>query len=209
MNKGYMIVIDGSNGAGKSTVIEALCNHLKQLNREAIFTREPGGTPIGEKIRDILLSTDAVEMSSVTELMLFAAARAQHVREKIIPALRAGKVVVSDRFDSATFSFQHFARGLPLELITTLNNLAVDGLQPDLTIILDLDPEVGLARVGMHGRNLDRLEKENLDFLHKAREGYLAQARLSPERFVVIDASQPLDYVISEVLQAVDQVIQQ
>ncbi|EWG99051.1 dTMP kinase [Halomonas sp. BC04] len=208
MNQGRMIVIDGSNGAGKTTVIGALRDHLKYQGREALFTREPGGTPIGEKIREILLSTDAGEMAPVTELMLFAAARAQHVREKILPALQAGKVVVCDRFDSATLSFQHHARGLPLELITTLNDLAVDGLQPDLTIILDLDPEVGLARVGTRGSNLDRLEKETLDFLHKAREGYLTQARLNPERFVVVDASQPLDHVLSEVLQVVDQLLQ-
>ncbi|QIB52415.1 dTMP kinase [Pseudomonas sp. OIL-1] len=205
MNQGCMIVIDGSNGAGKTTVIGAIRSHLEQLNRQAVFTREPGGTLIGEKIREILLATDAGQMAPITELMLFAAARAQHVREKIVPALRAGKVVVCDRFDSATISFQHHARGLPLELITTLNDLAVEGLRPDLTIVLDLDPEVGLARVGARGSNLDRLEEETLEFLRKARDGYLTQARLDPDRFAVIDASRPVDDVISKVLQLVDQ----
>ncbi|EAQ97950.1 dTMP kinase [Congregibacter litoralis] len=208
MKKGRMIVVDGSNGAGKTTVIEAIRDHLQHVNRETVFTREPGGTPIGEKIREILLSPEAGEMADVTELMLFAAARAQHVREKIMPAVEAGKVVVSDRFDSATVSFQHYARGLPLELITTLNEIAVDGLKPDMTIILDLDPEAGLVRVGSRGDDLDRLEKEKLDFLHKARDGYLGQAKASPDNFVVIDASQSLDNVISEVLSVVDQVIE-
>ncbi|WP_192036639.1 dTMP kinase [Halomonas sp. YLGW01] len=207
MKQGRMIVIDGSNGAGKTTVIEALRDHLKHQNREAVFTREPGGTPIGEKIREVLLSTDTSGMASVTELMLFAAARAQHVREKILPALQEGKVVISDRFDSATLSFQHYARGLPIGLITTLNDLAVDGLKPDLTIILDLDPEAGLARVSTRD-SPDRLEKETLDFLRKAREGYLAQARLNPERFIVIDASQSVGHVLSDVLQAVDHILE-
>ncbi|MCF6282306.1 MAG: dTMP kinase [Candidatus Polarisedimenticolaceae bacterium] len=209
MKVGHMIVLDGSNGAGKSTVIKAIDEHLRTLNREALITREPGGTPIGEKIREIILSPDTVEMADVTELLLFAAARAQHVREKIVPALEEGKIVVSDRFDSATISFQHYARGLPLGLITTLNNIAIDNLKPDMTIILDLSPEVGLERVGSRGGGLDRLEKEKLDFLHKARDGYLEQAKANPNSFEVIDASQPLKAVIREVLRVVDHIIKQ
>ncbi|HUH59942.1 MAG TPA: dTMP kinase [Candidimonas sp.] len=204
---GCMIVCDGGNGAGKSTVLKAIEHHLRRLGHDYVMTREPGGTPIGEKIRDILLSTDSSEMCGITELMLFAAARAQHVREKIIPAIRSGKIVVSDRFDSATVSFQHFARGLPLDLIKTLNELAIDGFRPDVTIILDLDPTTGLERVNSRGSQLDRMEKENLEFLHKAREGYLTQAREDPKHFVVIDASQPLECVVSEAVNVVDQII--
>lgn len=204
---GCMIVCDGSNGAGKSTVLEAIAQHLQQQGLDHVMTREPGGTPIGERIRDILLSTDSSEMCGITELMLFAAARAQHVREKIIPAIRSGKIVVSDRFDSATISFQHFARGLPLDVIKTLNELAIDGFRPDLTIILDLDPITGLERVNSRGSRLDRMEKEDLEFLHRAREGYLIQARDAPERFVVIDASQPLECVVSEAIRVVDEIL--
>lgn len=202
-----MIVCDGSNGAGKSTVLNAIEAHLRAAGRIPVMTREPGGTPIGEKIREILLSTETPEMCDVTELMLFAAARAQHVREKILPAIRSGNIVVSDRFDSATVSFQHYARGLPFDLIQQLNSIAIDGFRPDVTIILDLDPVTGLERVSSRGAALDRMELENLDFLHKARNGYLEQARVEPARFVVIDASQPLERVIAQVLEVVDRIV--
>lgn len=208
MSKGCMIVCDGGNGAGKSSVLKEIESHLKLEKIDFIMTREPGGTVIGEKIRDILLDVDISEMFDVTELMLFAAARAQHVREKIIPAISAGKVVVSDRFDSATYSFQHYGRGIPLELIQRLNNIALDGFKPDMTIILDIDPEVGLERVISRGSNLDRMEIANLEFLNKARNGYLEQAKDQPNSFRVIDASKPLKDVIAESLKIVDYVIQ-
>lgn len=208
MAKGRMIVCDGSNGAGKSTVLKAIEVHLRATGRDVQMTREPGGTPIGEKIREILLSADTPEMTGVTELMLFSAARAQHVTEVILPAIEAGKIVVSDRFDSATFSFQHYGRGLPIELIRQLNNIAINGFKPDVTIILDLDPAIGLQRVNSRGEGgLDRLEQESLGFLHRARIGYLEQAKQDPDHFVVIDASQPLETVISNAVEVVDQII--
>lgn len=207
MTKGRMIVCDGGNGAGKSTVLQAIEAHLRAVGRDCVMTREPGGTPIGEKIREILLSADTPEMCDVTELLLFAAARAQHVRQKILPAIASGQIVVSDRFDSATLSFQHYARGLPLALVHTLNDVAIDGFKPDITIVLDLDPVVGLQRVNARGKGLDRLEQETLEFLNRAREGYLAQARHDPARFAVIDAAMPLEEVVSAVLKVVDRVI--
>ncbi|EIA1563438.1 dTMP kinase [Vibrio parahaemolyticus] len=208
MNSGCMIVCDGSNGAGKSTVIKSINEYLISLGRDVVLTREPGGTEIGEKIREIILSPDTPEMCDTTELMLFAAARAQHVREKIIPSIESGKVVLSDRFDSATVSFQHYARGLPLSLINTLNDLALDGFKADMTIILDLDPRVGLERVNMRGNGLDRLEMEELEFLDKARNGYLEQASKDPERFAIVDASQPPEAVLEDVLSIVKRIIQ-
>ena len=204
---GVMIVCDGSNGAGKTTLIESLRRHIEGCGLEVVVTREPGGTIIGEKIREVLLSPDTPEMCDLTELMLFGAARAQHLREKIIPAIQAGKVVLCDRFDSATISFQHYARGIDLDLVQRINALALAGFCPDLYLILDLDPQVGLERARQRGAALDRLETERLTFLERAREGYLAQARLSPALFRVLDASQDAVAVRGEAVQHVDAVL--
>jgi dTMP kinase len=207
MNKGFMIVCDGGNGAGKTTVIKAIEDHLNGRGLQAVVTREPGGTPIGEKIREILLCPETPEMCDVAELMLFGAARAQHVREKILPAIKAGKVVVSDRFDAATLSFQHYARGLDIGLVKQINALALDGFRADMNIILDLDPAVGLERVHQRGEGLDRMEAEKLEFLQKARQGYLEQARRDPSMFRILDAGRPLDDVVSDALHIVDELI--
>ncbi|MCF7513106.1 dTMP kinase [Pseudoalteromonas sp. L23] len=207
MKKGFMLVCDGSNGAGKTTVITGLEAHLKQRGIEVVMTREPGGTEISEKIREIILDPSTPEMADMTELMLFGAARAQHVREKIIPALEQGKVVISDRFDAATFSFQHYARGLDLVTITTINQLALGGFRPDMNLILDLDPEEGLKRVKSRGEGLDRLEDEKQQFLQRAREGYLVQAKNDPERFTVIDASQSKAQVLEQSIELLDSLI--
>ncbi len=202
-----MIVCDGGNGAGKSTVLKAIEAHLLSQGHELVMTREPGGTPIGERIREILLDRGSSEMCDVTELLLFAAARAQHVHEKIIPAINSGKIVVSDRFNSATVSFQHFARGLSLKVLTQLNAIAIGTFKPDLTIILDLDPAIGLDRVAARGSALDRMEEENLQFLQDARNGYLEQAKQDPTHFVVIDASKPLAEVVVEAISVVERAI--
>jgi dTMP kinase len=173
MNKGFMVVFDGSNGAGKTTVINEVEKYISSKGLDIVLTREPGGTNIGEKIRHIILDPTTPEMCDMTELMLFGAGRAQHIQEKIKPALQAGKIVISDRFDAATFSFQHYARGIDLSSIKKINNLALNGFKPDMNIILDLDPVEGLNRVMSRGEGLDRLEDEKLDFLIKARNGYL------------------------------------
>lgn len=207
MNTGFMIVCEGSNGAGKSSLIKALEQHFLSKGIEVILTREPGGTAIGERIREILLCANAIEMCDITELMLFAAARAQHVKEKIIPAIDAGKIVISDRFDPSTFSFQHYARGLSYDLIAQINELALDGFKPDLNIVLDLDPNIGLERVNSRGEGLDRLEDEDIEFLHRARNGYLQQAKNDPQHFSVIDASKSQVEVIAEAIQLVDHLI--
>lgn len=208
MTKGFMIVCDGSNGAGKTTVISAIVNYLEQQGLDVVLTREPGGTPIGEKIREVILDPKTPEMSDITELMLFGAARAQHIQEKLIPAINAGKVVVCDRFDAATFSFQHYARGIDLDIITQINNLALAGFSPDMNIVLDLDPVVGLERVKQRGEGLDRMEDEKMEFLQKARSGYLTQAKSNPSIFSVIDAAQSKEQVASEVLLVVEQLVE-
>ncbi len=207
MSQGLMIVCDGSNGAGKTTVIEKISEYASSQGFEVIVSREPGGTPIGEKIREIILDKSNQGMSDLTELLLFAASRAQHVHEKIIPAIERGAVVISDRFDAATISFQHYARGLDLKTITTINDIAKGGFEPDMNIILDLDPVIGLTRVKGRGDKLDRMEDEKMDFLIKAREGYLAQAREKPEIFTVIDAAQSKDKVARDVLRCVESLL--
>lgn len=207
MNKGFMVVFDGSNGAGKTTVINEVEKYISSKGLDVVLTREPGGTKIGEKIRHIILDPSTPEMCDMTELMLFGAGRSQHIQEKIKPALQAGKIVISDRFDAATFSFQHYARGIDLASIMKINDLALAGFQPDMNIILDLDPIEGLKRVKSRGEGLDRLEDEKLDFLIKARNGYLTQAKAQPERFVIIDASQSKDAVLSDVIKVIDALI--
>ncbi len=205
--RGFMLVCDGSNGAGKTTLIRNLRDYLMERGLDVVVTREPGGTLIGERIREVLLSPDTPEMVDLTELMLFGAARAQHVREKIVPALEAGQVVLCDRFDSATISFQHHARGIDLSLVETINALALGGFRPDLYLILDLDPAVGLRRVHQRGEGLDRLETEQLAFLHRARDGYLVQAEQDPHRFKVLQADRDIATVTQEAIDYVDPLI--
>ena len=204
MKNGFMLVVDGGNGAGKTTVIKKLMDHIELKGIEVIVTREPGGTPISEKIRELILDPDTPEMCDKTELLLFAAARAQHLHEKILPALEQGKVVVSDRFDTATISFQHYARDIDIDLITKINGSAVGDFKPAMNLILDIDPELGLQRVHQRGEKLDRLEKEKLTFLEKARVGYLKQAEEEPSRFRIIDASQSKEVVEQEAIKVVD-----
>ena len=206
MNKGFMLVFDGSNGAGKTTVIKGVEKYLTLKGFDVLLTREPGGTPIGEK--EVILDPSTPEMCYMTELMLFGAGRAQHVQEKIVPALAQGKIVISDRFDAATFSFQHFARGIDLATITKINDLALAGFAPDLNIILDLDPHEGLKRVISRGEGLDRLEDEKSDFLAKARNGYLKQAEQFPDKFEIINAAQSKEDVLSDVISIIDSLLE-
>ncbi|MGL1956396.1 MAG: dTMP kinase [Colwellia sp.] len=208
MNKGFMVVFDGSNGAGKTTVINEVERYLKAKGLDVILTREPGGTPIGEKVRNIILDSSTPEMCNMAELMLFGAGRAQHIQEKIKPALDEGKIIISDRFDAATFSFQHYARGIDIDTITKINDLALDGFKPDMNIILDLDPQEGLKRVKQRGEGLDRLEDEKLDFLEKARSGYLSQASDQPDKFEVIDASKTKECVLQDVIRVIDSLLE-
>jgi dTMP kinase len=204
MTKGFMVVFDGSNGAGKTTVIKSVEKYLVAKGYDVLLTREPGGTPIGEKIREVLLSPETPEMTFMTELMLFGAGRAQHIQEKLIPALSEGKIVISDRFDAATYSFQHFARGIDINTINKVNNLALNGFSPNMNIILDLDPAEGMKRVQSRGEGLDRLEDEKSEFLIKARNGYLTQAMQAPEKFEVINADQSKEKVLEDVIKVID-----
>ncbi|MDH4848019.1 dTMP kinase [Pseudomonas sp. BN605] len=207
MTQGCLIVCDGNNGAGKSSVIKHLSGWLSEAGHDVLVTREPGGTPIGEKIREVVLDPTTPELCDTTELLLFAAARAQHLQEKIIPAIQAGQVVICDRFTPATIAFQHYGRGIPLDLVVAINDIAVGGFKPHLTIILDIDPVVGMQRVAGRGEVLDRMELQKTEFLSRARYGFLAQARDNPSTFVVIDASRNQDDVAVDVKAHVEDLL--
>jgi dTMP kinase len=204
------ITLEGTEGAGKTTLLPALVGFLQDRGHDCVVTREPGGTPTGLKIRTILLDPGNSGMTPETELFLYAADRAQHVGTVIRPALAAGKTVICDRFIDATEAYQGEARGLDRELISLLNRVATGGLKPDLTILFDLPPEVGLARawerINRNGNGAadHRFETEDLDFHHRVRNGYLAIAAREPERFVIINAGGSEDEVRAALLGGVE-----
>jgi dTMP kinase len=188
---GRLISFEGSEGSGKSTQLIRLAAHLQKLKREVITVREPGGTEIGEQIRNIIVhNSRGDEMCPETELLLFTAARAQLVREIIAPALIDGKIVLSDRFLDSSTVYQGIGRNLALDPVNQINRFAVGNVMPDLTVVIDVPSEVGLARIRQRATDLpDRMERENLNFYKKVREGYLVLAKGLPERFVVVDGT--------------------
>lgn len=204
--KGLFITIEGTDGAGKSTQIELLTEYLSKKGRDVLVTREPGGTPIGEKIREIILDTENSEMSDITEAMLYAASRAQHVNEKIKPALLEGKIVICDRFVDSSIAYQSSARGISRELIEDINKYAVCGITPDITLYFDITPEEGIKRKkNMH--KLDRIEKEKEDFHKRVYDGYQNLLKLYPERIKRVDASQSISYVHKQVIEYINKIL--
>lgn len=204
---GKLISFEGSEGSGKSTQIARLAEHLQKIGREVQATREPGGTEIGEQIRNIIVhNSKGDEMCPETELLLFTAARAQLVREVIAPALLRGAVVLSDRYLDSSTVYQGIARNLAPDPVNQINRFAVGNVMPDLTVVIDVPTEVSLARIRQRASDLpDRMERENIEFYRKVREGYLLLARQWPERVVVIDGTQPPDVIEKEVWAAVQQ----
>lgn len=194
------ITLEGPEGAGKSTQLPQLAKWLEGRGRAVITTKNPGGTPIGGQVRKILLEPANAAMVPLAELLLYAADRAQHVEEVVKPALAQGSVVLCDRYADSTLAYQGYGRGLDQALIAQLNALATGGLVPDLTLLLDLPSEQGLARVAA-SRQVDRLETEAIAFHHRLRDGYLAIARREPARFAVVDATQPPE-AVQEALRA-------
>lgn len=201
MNKGYMISLEGGEGAGKTTVLEMLIEHLNDKHIDYISTREPGGVHISESIRDIILDKNNTEMDGKTEALLFAAARRQHLVQKVIPALEAGKLVIMDRYVDSSLIYQGYVRGMGMDEIFELNQFAIEDLLPDVTLYFDLSPEVGLARINKDkDREINRLDLEKNSFHEKVREGYLILADKF-ERIEVIDAEKPLEDVFNQVLK--------
>lgn len=193
--KGRFIVLEGGEGAGKSSNLDYLQRLLEDRCLRVLRTREPGGTTLGEAVRGLLLDPAFTGMEVKAELLLMFAARSQHVTQIIRPALEAGVWVLSDRFTSSTYAYQGGGRGLPWQAVAWLESFVQGDLRPDLTLLLDTPVEVGLARMRGRGEPEDRIEREGRPFFERVRAAFLAQAEAAPDRFVVIDASQPLDEV--------------
>ena len=202
MSKGFLVSLEGPEGAGKTSVLEALIPILEDRGVEVLTTREPGGVLIGEKIREVILDPSHTEMDPKTELLLYIASRRQHLVEKVLPALAAGKLVIMDRFIDSSVAYQGFGRGLDIDAIDWLNEFATDGLKPDLTLYFDIEVEEGLARIAANSnREVNRLDMEGLDLHRKVRQGYLSLLEREGNRIEKIDASLPLDQVIANTQQ--------
>jgi dTMP kinase len=201
------ITLEGIEGSGKTTQARYMVKFLQSRGHDCVMTREPGGTRIGEKIRAILLDPESKDMDPLGELLLYAADRAQHIKELVNPFLSAGKTVLCDRFYDATVAYQGFARGLDIGLINRLHGLILEDLKPDITFLLDLPPKVGLLRAWQQIKNgtrtgiETRFEEEKLPFHEKVRSGYLEIARVEPDRFRVIDASGDKHHVRDEIIK--------
>ena len=208
LKRGCFITVEGTEGVGKSTNIEFLCSLLQERGIEIVLTREPGGTPMAEELRNMLLQPREENVSEDAELLLMFAARAQHIENVIKPALERGAWVISDRFTDATFAYQGGGRGVNQESISLLESLVQKGLQPDLTLLLDLDVETGLARASARSAP-DRFEQEKVAFFEKVRAAYLKRAANDPLRFAVVDASVELDAVQRQIAQAVNRFVEQ
>ena len=203
--RGRFITLEGVEGTGKSTHIEYIAQFLRAQSIKVMCTREPGGTPLGERVREILLANDLQKMDAETELLLMFAARTEHVRKVIEPALHAGTWVISDRFFDASYAYQGFGRGIDMERIQTLHVNTIGNIEPDITFLLDVSLEVSRQRVDDRG-DQDRFEKENNDFYTKVRNGYLQLAK-QHARIHVIDATQSIEAVQSALRNELEQLV--
>lgn len=196
MDKGFFITFEGPDGAGKSTQIDRLKLFFAERDLDVLYTREPGGTDIGEKIRKLILDKENIEMEPVTEAFLYASARAQLVRQVLKPAIKEGKIIVCDRYMDSSTAYQGYARGLG-DAVAEINKHAIDGLLPDLTFLFILDPEIGKSRIAVE--SYDRLESQNFEFHRKVAEGYIEIAKNNDKRFVIIDATKTPDEIWNEI----------
>ena len=205
---GYLITLEGGEGAGKSSILTRLASALQEQGHTVVCTREPGGIEIAEQIRQVILDRENIQMDPRTEALLYAAARRQHLVERIIPAMEAGKVVLCDRYIDSSLAYQGHARGLGIEEIYAINKFAIDEYMPDLTLYFDVAPEVGLARIEKDaGREVNRLDVESLKFHEAVREGYQLLVQQDPERIKVIDAGNSMDQVFADALHCVTEFV--
>jgi dTMP kinase len=206
--KGSFITVEGGEGAGKSSNLDFIRNLLSTAGKQVVFTREPGGTPLGEAIRELLLGHQHTGMADDTELLLMFAARAEHLQQKILPALEQGQWVLCDRFTDASYAYQGAGRGLPIERISALEQFVQAELRPNLTLLLDLPVEQGLARAGQRSAP-DRFEQQEMSFFEKVRAGYLEIADREPDRVKVVDASKPLEAVQAQIKSVLSTFLEQ
>lgn len=206
ITKGLFITVEGVEGVGKSTNLACIAEYLETAGINVVLTREPGGTPLAEDIRHLLLAPREEKVAPETELLMMFAARAQHIAEVIVPALTKGSWVLCDRFTDATYAYQGGGRQLPLEKIATLENLVQGDLRPDCTFLLDAPIEIGMARARKRAA-LDRFEQEQLAFFERVRSHYLVMASAEPQRYRIVDASQELHEVQREVVAITEQLL--
>lgn len=206
MSSAKFISIEGGEGGGKTTNLELMKDILSRHNIPFILTREPGGTPLAEELRRLLLENRDEQVDPKAELLMMFAARAQHVATVIKPALASGKWVLSDRFTDASFAYQGGGRDIDWEVIKQLETLAIDGFKPDKTFLFDLDPAIGMQRAASRSE-YDRFENEQMAFFEKVRQGYRRRVEEQPERFILIDASKPLEDVKQQVTQTLESLL--
>ena len=198
------ITLEGPEGSGKTTAVNYAVSKLEEMGYQIVRTREPGGTPIAEQIRNVILDKANTSMDPRTEALLYAASRRQHLVEKVWPAIKEGKIVICDRYLDSSLAYQGGARGLGVDNILNINMFATEGTFPDLTLLFDIEPEVGLARIAANAdREVNRLDLEKLEFHQKVRNTFLELAKRYPDRFVIIDAAKPRDEVAKATLKAI------
>ncbi len=204
--RGLFITVEGPDGSGKTTQVRRIEKYFTSKGYEVVITREPGGTLIGEKIRQIILDKDHVEMDSITEALLYTASRAQHVAQVIKPAVESGKIVICDRFVDSSLVYQGVGRNLGVALIEEINRVAIQGIMPDITFLFKLSPQIGIQRKFSQG-NEDRLEREKIDFHHRVFEGYMQLETLYPKRIRGIDASRTIQEIHEEIIGYIEELL--
>ncbi|WP_235847254.1 dTMP kinase [Neobacillus niacini] len=202
----YFITLEGVEGSGKSTIINFIKDSLETRGNRVVVTREPGGIDIAEQIRSVILDKKNTKMEGRTEALLYAAARRQHLVEKVVPSLTEGKIVLCDRFVDSSLAYQGYARGLGINEVFSINKFAIGDILPDLTLYLDLDPQIGLNRIAKNkGREVNRLDLEEINFHVKVREGYEEVMKMFPERMVRINANQEISKVIADINEVLEE----
>lgn len=205
--KGFFITFEGGEGSGKTTVIEKVESYYLEKGFNVVRTREPGGSKIAEDIRNVILDVDNVNMDPITEAMLYAASRRQHLVEKVTPYLEKGYIVLCDRFIDSSLAYQGYARGLGIDKVYQMNLMATNGLLPDVTIYVDVKPEVGLSRIKSNNREQNRLDLEKLSFHQNVYEGYHQVAQMFNDRFKVINGEQTREQVFNDTIKVLDEII--
>lgn len=207
MKRGLFITFEGIDGAGKTTQIKLLQEYLISKKQPVRLSREPGGTPIGDKIRALILDKSNTDMCPMTELLLYYASRAQHIERVIAPALAQGECVICDRFYDSSYAYQQLGRGIDKKALDALTSMVAENYRPDITFLLDISPEVSAQRLHTRGNELDRLEEENQKFKEKVRQGFLAQAALEPDRVKLLDATSPAADIFAQIKEYINKLI--